>query len=1036
MVFDSGEPSGSTSTSSNSNSSRSRTLRSGNTCQGTSFPTREVLPQFPCLFPGCDRSFGTAIGRGVHARRAHPDWTDEQAKIENKKEPWTREEMNMMARKEAQLMTMGVRFMNQELGKIFTNRTLESIKGKRRDPVYKERVQTYLRDVPNPADEADNEDDDDEVMIQHDIVAGGDGIGPVDLENEICNYIRNLPRLPEGNLMEHELWRICRSVQPGSKNGVFNDVSLYIKQIFKPSTMSRKTRIGAFSPQLSKRKTRRHEYAKIQEFWKKSPNKCLSYILKEIRVDELPPSHIATPFWERIMTNKPEEHPVINEYEDVMVQLWAPINESEIKSALPKRNTAPGPDGILATALREVSPGVLLRIFNIFLWCGRIPGFLLESKTTLIPKKYELQSPGDLRPITVSSVITRTFHKILANRMSKHVQLDERQKAFRNIDGCADNILTLDLLLRLHHGKHKPLFMVSLDVAKAYDSVGHAAIFEILKSKGLPPPMVDYIKYVYANSSTKLTCKDWTSHLIKPSCGVKQGDPLSPMIFNCVIDLLLKRLPDDIGASFGSTVMNSIAFADDIILFASTPRGLQHLLDSTVEYLQSCGMNVNPDKCLSVSIRNVPHVKKTIVDVQKKFRINGQEIKSLKRTDAWTYLGVSFTADGRTKVGTLNKLQDALNKVTSAPLKPQQRLYGLRTAILPSIYHQLVLGNIKISMFNKIDCTVRKYVRKWLSLPHDVPKAYIHADTKEGGLGVTAVRWHVPLLRMNRLKQFSRRLGNDGDDPDRFLSTEVSQLQKRLYKDGVVMDTLTKIKRMWANRLHNSVDGKALKDSRKVPNQHRWIMEPTKLLSGRDFVNLNKVRINALPVRSRTSRGRRRDRICRAGCYNIETLNHILQNCHRTHDVRIRRHNAIISFLDKKMTSQEFHVELEPHFKSEAGLRKPDLVAYRGATAFVIDAQVVSEQTDLNRAHKNKCEYYKELTTLIKDRYMVQNVILTSATLSCRGVWSPNSADHLKQLGFINANDIKILSTRVLIGGIIAFNMFNKRTTWKRMGIG
>lgn len=95
---------------------------------------------------------------------------------------------------------------------------------------------------------------------------------------------------------------------------------------------------------------------------------------------------------------------------------------------------------------------------------------------------------------------------MLANRLSSQVKLDLRQRAFRPTDGCADNIFLLDLVLRYHHEHHKPLYMASLDIAKAFDSVLHAAVKETMEVISLPAPMVAYIMDVYARSCTVLSC--------------------------------------------------------------------------------------------------------------------------------------------------------------------------------------------------------------------------------------------------------------------------------------------------------------------------------------------------------------------------------------------------------------------------------------------------------------------------------------------------------------------------------------------------
>lgn len=196
-----------------------------------------------------------------------------------------------------------------------------------------------------------------------------------------------------------------------------------------------------------------------------------------------------------------------------------------------------------------------------------------------------------------------------------------------------------------------------------------------------------------------------------------------------------------------------------------------------------------------------------------------------------------------------------------------------------------------------------------------------------------------------------------------------------------------------------------------------------------------------MPTRSRTGHGRRSNRCCRAGCNAVETLNHILQQCQRTHRARIERHNAITAYIKRALGKRHDIVDEEPRFNIDSGLLKPDLVAKKGPTALVVDAQVISEHLDLTTAHNNKIKKYGHLADSIKDRYAVDRVLLTSATLSYRGVWSDVSASDLTSLGIIKKNELKIIATRALIGGLNGLWRFNRTTetrtsTRQRTGVG
>lgn len=605
------------------------------------------------------------------------------------------------------------------------------------------------------------------------------------------------------------------------------------------------------------------------------------------------------------------------------------------------------------------------------------------------------------------------------------VTLDERQKAFLPRDGCAENIFDLDMVLRYHRQHFKPLFMASMDMAKAFDSVSHKTLRDTLCIKGMPGPMIEYVMDTYKRSTTTLVCNGWESEEIKPTCGVKQGDPISPIIFNMVIDRLLKRLPPEVGVRIGDQHFSALAFADDLNFLATTSVGLQTMINTASEFLAKCGLYINATKSFTVALKNVPHMKRSVVDRKQKFTCLGRQLPSLSREDEWKYLGVPFTPEGKSTAKPEQQLQEALDKLTRAPLKPQQRLFALRVMVLPGLYHLLTLGGTTLSRLKKVDAMTRTAVRKWLCLPHDVPNAYFHASSKDGGLSIPSMRWLMPLHRRVRLQKFVR----EGQPTEPFLTQEIQRTIRRLTENRQDIASVEQLRERWARILHSSIDGKALKESAKVPQQHQWVTDGNRFLSGKDFINAVKLRINAMPTRSRTSRGRISDRLCRAGCNAVETLNHVLQQCHRTHRARIERHDAIIKYIERALCKKCDSVEVEPCFVTDQGVRKPDLIAKKGTAAIVVDAQVVSEHIDLDSAHKKKSEKYHTLANVIKDRYGVTTVSFTSATLSYRGVWSVSSAKHLLDECILKKTELKVISTRVLVGGLNSFWRFNRTTS-------
>lgn len=100
------------------------------------------LPPVPLAHqcPECARSSTTKTGLGVHRRRAHPITTNDEIITERVKARWSVEEISMMAMEEARLVIAGTTNVNDTLRRSRPERTLEAVKGRRKNAAYKELV--------------------------------------------------------------------------------------------------------------------------------------------------------------------------------------------------------------------------------------------------------------------------------------------------------------------------------------------------------------------------------------------------------------------------------------------------------------------------------------------------------------------------------------------------------------------------------------------------------------------------------------------------------------------------------------------------------------------------------------------------------------------------------------------------------------------------------------------------------------------------------------------------------------------------------
>ncbi|GBN08982.1 Retrovirus-related Pol polyprotein from type-2 retrotransposable element R2DM [Araneus ventricosus] len=312
--------------------------------------------------------------------------------------------------------------------------------------------------------------------------------------------------------------------------------------------------------------------------------------------------------------------PVCQPNSDTTSSLLFPITTEEIHKCFPRNGSAPGPDLSTVGDLRKVSRFELAKIFNIFLLCRRVPDRSCRAKTIFLPKKTDAISPGDFRPISLTPIPARLFSKILARRLSPVAQLEPERRGFVETDGISQNIFMLDYVFRHARERVKRTFIASLDIKKAFDSVSHQAVFAALQALSVDPEFVKIIKSIYENSSTSFA--PYADHSFKPSCGVKRGDPLSSILFNLAIDQLVKKLKAGVGLEIDGATMTISAYADDILLFASSSAGLQHLLNETSSFLEQCNLNINCVKSFTISILSDSKNKKTKIDSAFPFRVN------------------------------------------------------------------------------------------------------------------------------------------------------------------------------------------------------------------------------------------------------------------------------------------------------------------------------------------------------------------------------------------------------------------------------
>ena len=127
-------------------------------------------------------------------------------------------------------------------------------------------------------------------------------------------------------------------------------------------------------------------------------------------------------------------------------------------------------------------------------------------------------------------------------RIRQNVKLDERQKGFVPVDGCFQNVKILQEVIKQQRKRRREYNLVFIDLAKAFDTVSHLSIEKGLRRKGIPEQVRSTVLEMYRHATTEVTVGGRTTRKIQINAGVTQGCPLSPLLFNLILDELLEKL--------------------------------------------------------------------------------------------------------------------------------------------------------------------------------------------------------------------------------------------------------------------------------------------------------------------------------------------------------------------------------------------------------------------------------------------------------------------------------------------------------------
>lgn len=157
----------------------------------------------------------------------------------------------------------------------------------------------------------------------------------------------------------------------------------------------------------------------------------------------------------------------------------------------------------------------------------------------MIPKKDQPTIPVDFRPISVISIIPKLISKVISNRLRTFLPdlISPNQTAFVQGRQISENFLTTRELLHHIDSSGNSVIFTKINFKKAFDTIEWPYLMRVMQSRGFPKWWLDWISSIWSTSTSRVCINREFSVLFKHKRGLRQGDPLSPMLFNIVVNV-------------------------------------------------------------------------------------------------------------------------------------------------------------------------------------------------------------------------------------------------------------------------------------------------------------------------------------------------------------------------------------------------------------------------------------------------------------------------------------------------------------------
>jgi len=307
-----------------------------------------------------------------------------------------------------------------------------------------------------------------------------------------------------------------------------------------------------------------------------------------------------------------------------------------------------------------------------------------------------------------------------------------------------DNLHILQDLIDQINTKNEAAAFIFLDQEKAFDRMSHSYMVKTLRHFGLGENSIQWVQIIYKNCNARVKVNGFISDSFKIERGVRQGCPLSSLLYVLCAETLSLEINNNAGIKgikINEHVHKDLEYADDMSIAITSLESLEVVFDVLARYEKATNSKINIDKTEALWVG----AWRNRTDKPKGLKWSSSVVKSLG-----VYIGNNREEAGirgfeEIKESIKNKLKYWKGKGIS--LKGKVRV--INTSILAKIWFTCEIHDIPIIIKDEINLLLSTFL--WEGKYHQRSLVGLMEDYSRGGLRLDSIENKVKMYRINWL---------------------------------------------------------------------------------------------------------------------------------------------------------------------------------------------------------------------------------------------------------------------------------------------